>query len=389
MVELAGPIVASANEREHLASVGVERHQRDLRVGDVRGDLRDHLAALLHAMGVQLAHLIVHLLHHGLDRLGGSVLKLRVERGVDAQALSVHVLVAELLHQLLMNEIDEIGGLAGVHIPGREPDGLGLGAVRFVPGDGVCVYHRIEHQVAPLHGAVVVLERREIIRPLDHARDQGALRQVELANVLAEVGLRRLAETVDAEAAALAEVDLVGVHLENLLLVEARLQLKGDHDLDDLARVSLLRRQEESARQLHGQRRSALRLFAPGDVCERRGGEPVVVDAAVLEEAAVLDGEHRLHQMRGDFVVGDQAALGARLVFRQAGDQQRLELIGLEGGAVVSFNVLHQAIPGDNGRAVLGVVGLRTGLDFDGLSLAGRACPGGHVGAQLVGPKLR
>ena len=47
---------------------------------------------------------------------------------------------------------------------------------------------------------------------------QRALRKVELAHILAEVGLRRLAESVDGKAAALPEIDLVGVHLEDLLL---------------------------------------------------------------------------------------------------------------------------------------------------------------------------
>ena len=56
-----------------------------------------------------------------------------------------------------------------------------------------------------------------------------------LLHVLAEVGLRGLAEAIDGEAAALAEIDLVGVHLEDLLLVEAVFELEGDDDLDDLA----------------------------------------------------------------------------------------------------------------------------------------------------------
>ncbi len=56
--------------------------------------------------------------------------------------------------------------------------------------------------------------------------------RVELAEVFAEEGLGGFAEAVDGEAAALAEVDLVGVHLEDLLLVEAGFELEGDDDLD-------------------------------------------------------------------------------------------------------------------------------------------------------------
>ena len=51
-----------------------------------------------------------------------------------------------------------------------------------------------------------------------------------------------------------------------------------------------------------------------------RFGEAEVVDAAVLEEAAVFDGQDRLHQVLRDLVVGDEAALGAVGVFAEAGD---------------------------------------------------------------------
>ena len=53
-----------------------------------------------------------------------------------------------------------------------------------------------------------------------------------------------------------------------------------------------------------------------------------VVDAAVLEEAAVFDGDDGLHHVRRDVVVGDEAALGAVLVFGERGDELRLELVG-------------------------------------------------------------
>lgn len=43
------------------------------------------------------------------------------------------------------------------------------------------------------------------------------------------------AEAVDLVAATVAEVHLVGVHLEDLLLVEAGFELEGDEGLDGLA----------------------------------------------------------------------------------------------------------------------------------------------------------
>ncbi len=85
------------------------------------------------------------------------------------------------------------------------------------------------------------------------AGEQGALGEVELAERLAEEGLGGFAEAVDGVAAALAEVDLVGVHLEDLLLVEASFELEGDHDLAELALDLLFRREEEAAGELLGE----------------------------------------------------------------------------------------------------------------------------------------
>ena len=88
---------------------------------------------------------------------------------------------------------------------------------------------------------------------LNHACQQRAFGEVKLANILAEVGLGGLAEAVDAERSLLAERDLVGVHLEDLLLGVAVLQLEGDGDFDELALDVARRRQEDAARKLHGQ----------------------------------------------------------------------------------------------------------------------------------------
>src|SRR5271170_6020718 len=126
--------------------------------------------------------------------------------------------------------------------------------------------------------------------------------------MLAEVGLRGLSKTIDGETAALAEVDFVGVEFKYFLLVEAMLELEGDDDLDDLALDAFFRREKETARQLHGERGTALLFLAGGYVAIDGFNEPPLIDAAVFEEAAVFDGQHGLHEIGRDFVVGDEAA---------------------------------------------------------------------------------
>ncbi len=58
----------------------------------------------------------------------------------------------------------------------------------------------------------------ETVRTLDSACEQRALRKAELTHILAKEGLRGFAKSVDRKAAPLSEIDLVGIHLEDLFL---------------------------------------------------------------------------------------------------------------------------------------------------------------------------
>ena len=74
---------------------------------------------------------------------------------------------------------------------------------------------------------------------LDASGEHGRFRQSHLAQVLAEVDLRALAESVDAEAALVAQVNRVGVILEDLLLGELLLQVERDQQLFELCACQL------------------------------------------------------------------------------------------------------------------------------------------------------
>ena len=68
-------------------------------------------------------------------------------------------------------------------------------------------------------------------------------------------------------------------------------------------------------------------LAVADNVMPRPAHHAHVVDAAVLEETAVFNGQHRLDMMLRNFVIGELPALGAVHVLTQAGDEQRLQLI--------------------------------------------------------------
>ena len=97
---------------------------------------------------------------------------------------------------------------------------------------------------------------------------------------------------------------------------------------------------KKSAGELLGEGRAAAAHVVREDVLEGALGGAEVVDAAVLEEVAVFDGDDGLHHARRDLLVGDEAALGAVLVFGERGDELRLEFVGAEGGSVFGGDAL-------------------------------------------------
>ena len=148
--------------------------------------------------------------------------------------------------------------------------------------------------------------------------------------------MRSLGKAVDGEGAALSHVHLIGVHLKDALLGKLVFQFDGDQHFQQLALDRLFRGEEEAARELHGHSGAALSVTAFAYVDDRRLQQAKIIDPAMLEEAAVLDGEHRVHQHFRNLVELDELALGAVLAFKQSRHQLRFQLVGLEAPAVFS-----------------------------------------------------
>ena len=66
-------------------------------------------------------------------------------------------------------------------------------------GNHVVLPHHQKHDIAAVAQAVRVAERVEIGGPLDQAGELGGFGQRDLAQVLAQIGFRRLSKTADAE----------------------------------------------------------------------------------------------------------------------------------------------------------------------------------------------
>src|SRR5450432_2806328 len=97
-----------------------------------------------------------------------------------------------------MDEVNKVGGLAGVDGGvGSEMKRRGFGAFGEIFGDGAGLNHGIEDEVAPIDGALRMAEGVEVVGVLNDAGEHGRLREIELVNVFAEVGLGGFSESVD------------------------------------------------------------------------------------------------------------------------------------------------------------------------------------------------
>ena len=114
---------------------------------------------------------------------------------------------------------------------------------------------------------------------------------VRSSQVAPEPELGSRGDAVDRLRAALAEVDLVEVGLEDRALVVARLDQQRVQDLVELAgeRLLLADAEQAAARELLGQRAGALLGLARLHVDEGRAQHAAEVDAVVVGEVAVLD----------------------------------------------------------------------------------------------------
>ena len=102
--------------------------------------------------------------------------------------------------------------------------------------------------------------------------------------------------------ASTAEIDLVQIEFEDLVLREFPFERERQDHFAQLARPGIAVRQEDIARQLLGDRRCALHP-APGAIMfdrEDRGARhPDRIDAGMIAKAPILDRNHRiLHHLR-------------------------------------------------------------------------------------------
>src|SRR5690606_13537418 len=181
--------------------------------------------------------------------------------------------------------------------------------------------------------------------------------------------------------AALAQVDLVEVGLEDLALVVARLDDQRVQDLVDLAGPGLLAADAEqaAARELLGERAGALAGLAGLEVDPGRARDAAHVDAVVVGEIAVFDRLQGVGELLRHLGHAHQAAFRLRPAV-EGGDARRVQAHEL--GIAVADQV---ADPRDAalGDAHLDAAGRHLACDI------GEPPAGDGPGAVLAGPGAR
>ena len=233
------------------------------------------------------------------------------------------------------------------------PSGERAGLLGLLVGDHAVRLHLAEDQVAAAQGLLRIEQRRIGDGALGQAGQQRGLGQVQIFGVLGEVELRCGLEAVHAAA----EINLVAVEREDLLLGEGALDLDGEIGFLHLAGGGAIGGEKKIARQLHGQRGSALGAAVGAEIVPERAGDAEDVDAPVRFEVLVFDGDDGLAQDgREVVVVDDDAALQSK-----GADDAALAVVEIgRGGGPVALEVvdLRQIDGVDQGEA-----GQRTGDD--------------------------
>ena len=186
MIQLTGSIVSSAHQRFDFAGVRIHGDERHLRLRAGR-DRRFKL--VLPDFGLARPHfrdLIVHQLDADFDRLRGRPLQSRIERGVDAILLFVHLALVQSADDSVANHIHEIRSIARLNVGRSEFQRRGF--IGLLPRDDAGFNHRLNHDIAAFEGALGMAIGRKIAGCLDQSGEQRGFRQRDVFEVFVEIG---------------------------------------------------------------------------------------------------------------------------------------------------------------------------------------------------------
>jgi hypothetical protein len=271
-VELFGVELPAAHHRLDGARLRIDRDER----------------------GVRVPRLIEHR-RHGVLRV---LLELAVERRRDLEPAAIEEARAlgfgrperGVREHLLLHELNEVRVVERAErwAALRQTDRLSGRRLLLCAVDHAFLAHPSEDVVATHERGLRLVEGVHAPRGPDQAGQERGLCQRQLHRRRAEVGLCRSRDPVRARA----EVRAVEVHREDLVLVVLALETQRDAGLSELHfEGALAVREVHELRELLRDRGTALDGLALRPVRQRGARDRLGVDAGVLPEARVLDGD--------------------------------------------------------------------------------------------------
>ena len=270
------------------------------------------------------------------QRLARGLLQPWIERGAHGETAAVKLVLAEAVENLAADFLGEIlrSEDLGPALALDDAKRLSLGGFALFLGGEAVLDDMVDDPVAASYGAVREFERVVIARRLGQGRKIGAIGKGQFVESLVPIGLGGGGHAIGADA----EIDLVEIELEDLLLGEGALDADGKDRFLQLALDGLIAGQEKILGDLLGNCRGADRAPARRRVAQigdDGADDALHVEAAMLVEVLVLGGDESVDDAgrdRGDrhvdaplarelgdqrAVIGVDAGHHGRLVFRQ------------------------------------------------------------------------
>ena len=131
--------------------------------------------------------------------LVGNGLQVGVQGGVDPEALGEQLFVGVGVQQAVLEHVHEVGGVVLVDAVGSNLQGRLDGCLILFRRDAAGFQHCHQHHVSAARGSFRTPGGTVAVGGLNQSRQQGGFRQVEVLDVLVEVGGGSFTESVDTE----------------------------------------------------------------------------------------------------------------------------------------------------------------------------------------------
>ncbi len=215
-----------------------------------------------------------------------------------------------------------------------DPQGCPLGRRRFLGANDFPLPEYVDDQVTPRQGPLGMPPRVIAGRSLDEGYQQGRLGDSQLVEGAVEIEVTRQAEAVDGPLTILAERDLVGIGLQDLILAVMQVEQNGHHGLGELARQGALVGQVEVLDQLLGQGAAALDHPAGPQIAPHGADDgpgihpPVAVKVPILYRQQGFEHERRQIRTPDQDPVLVVGGVNARDQHRVEAHQVRIDATG-------------------------------------------------------------